>query len=714
MKYVKKNLFVSLISAAMLIQGFPGGGLHITEPTVEDEGKEDLIILQNVPQVEAKVENDKLELDSLKIQEEGHFTLRTKNVRWSTSNENVAEVDEEGTVTFTGRPGRAFIEVSDGTFKDRIALNNKENQTTSGSENRGSAGDDPSEEPSLVKESGERYNIISQTVESMTLEEKIGQMLMPDFRSWQGSEVTEMLPEIEKMVEEYHLGGVILFSENVVSPEQTAALVSDYQEAAEKFGLLMTIDQEGGVITRLQSGTDFPGNMALGAARSNELSFDTGSAIGEELKSLGINMNMAPVLDVNNNPDNPVIGVRSFSEDSGLTGDLGVSFTHGLQEAGVAATAKHFPGHGDTDIDSHLGLPEVPHDRERLLDVELDPFQKAMDEGIDAVMTAHVTFPEIDNTTVISEETGEETVLPATLSRPVLTGLMREEMEYEGVIITDAMNMQAIQSHFGPVDAAVRSVEAGADIILMPVGLEEVAEGLVEAVDSGAMEEDRIEASVERILELKINRGVIKEENPEEIGEKIDGAEQTIGALEHEMIEKEAAEQSITLVKNENVLPIEAEEVENIVVIGGSYMERFGRAIREHHPEAAVIEASSSGDLTSEEWTEIEAADQIIISTDTANVTQRAPGHTQMTLVREAALRGDASVTAVGIRNPYDIMAYEEEVDAYITQYGYRTASFEATAAVLFGENDPVGKLPVTIPDLDGNTLYEFGHGLTY
>ncbi|MFE5278913.1 glycoside hydrolase family 3 protein, partial [Bacillus cereus] len=342
--------------------------------------------------------------------------------------------------------------------------------------------------------------------------------------------------------------------ENTVTAEQTTRLVHAYQEAAEKYGLLISIDQEGGIVTRLQTGTDFPGNMALGATRSEELAEKVGKAIGEELHALGINMNFGPVLDVNNNPDNPVIGVRSFSEDPELVADLGKAYLKGLQETGTAATAKHFPGHGDTAVDSHVGLPSVPHDLERLKEVELYPFQEAMDAGIDAIMSAHVTFPEIDDTTAISRKDGTEVAVPGTLSHKILTGLMREEMDFNGVIVTDAMNMAAIADHFGPVDAAIRAVKAGADIVLMPVGIVEVANGLYDAVNAGEISEERLEQSVERILTLKLNRGIVKAEVEKSLDEKLGNALNVVGSPEHKAIEKEAAEKSITLVKNNSVL----------------------------------------------------------------------------------------------------------------------------------------------------------------
>nr|WP_280771285.1 glycoside hydrolase family 3 protein [Salipaludibacillus daqingensis] len=670
-----------------------------------EDGVKDLIIFQNVPEADGTFENNRIDLKALNVYEGGHFSVKSEQLTWESSNKNVASVDD-GTVKMTGQTGRTFIEVTDGEYTDRIAIHSKKDRSSS---SKGK----PDTKPSLIKEEGERYDMIGHAIENMTIEEKIGQMLMPDFRNWDGENVTEMLPEIEELVQEYHLGGVILFAENVVTTDQTAELVSDYQEAAEKFGLLMTIDQEGGIVTRLQSGTDFPGNMALGATRSEELSYDVGHDIGEELNSLGINMNLAPVLDVNNNPDNPVIGVRSFGEDPDLVGKLGVAYTKGLQDSGVAATAKHFPGHGDTDVDSHLGLPEVPHDIDRLFEVELHPFQQAMDADIDAIMTAHVTFPKIDDTKVISEATGEEIALPATLSHTVLTELMREEMAYEGVIITDAMNMQAISDHFGPVDAAIRTVKAGSDIVLMPVGLGEVAEGLLDAVDNGEITEDRVEASVERILSLKMNRGILKEETPEALEDKITNAEAVVGSEEHKMTEKEVAEKAVTLVENsDEVLPLDMNEDESIVVLGGSYIGSLGDAVRNYYPDASVIRASSSDDISDEQWEEIREADKVIVGTTTATVAQRAESSPQMTMVRDLSGETDAPLIAVGFRNPYDIMAYHNEVDAYVAQYGFRSASFEATAATIFGENAPSGQLPITIPDYDGNVLYEFGHGL--
>nr|WP_249305931.1 glycoside hydrolase family 3 protein [Lederbergia citrea] len=665
----------------------------------------DLVILQNVPEVEMEKAGGEFHLKALHVYHEGHFTAASKNLNWTTSNKNVASVDKNGVVKISGKTGRTFITVNDGTYNDRMAIDVKPDPAARQGKGK------PSFKVEVVKGKGERYNLIENAVKIMSIEEKVGQMLMPDFRNWKGKDVTEMLPEIEQLVKDYHLGGVILFRENVVTTEQTAKLVADYQAATEKYGLFLTIDQEGGIITRLQSGTDMPGNMALGATRSEELAHKVGKAIGGELSALGINVNFAPSFDINNNPDNPVIGVRSFGEDPELVAKLGVAYTKGLQATGTAATAKHFPGHGDTATDSHLGLPEVPYDKERLKAVELYPFQKAMEAGIDAIMTAHVTFPKIDGTKVISKKDGTEINLPATLSYKVLTELMREEMGYEGLIFTDALNMQAITDHFGPVDAVIRAVNAGTDIVLMPVGLESVANGLLGAVHSGEISVDRIEASVKRILALKLKRGIIKEENPKPIKEKIANALQVVGSKENKQVEREAAEKSVTLVKNNNALPLTPNTDDKIVVVGSTYSSDLFNALKGYQANTMLI--NSSGPLSEAQLNEIRSSKAVIVGTNTSTVSGRTPSNAQMRMVNQLKNETDTPVIAVGIRNPYDIMAFPN-VDAYLAQYSFRSASFNATASIIFGQLAPTGKLPVTIPNYTGGVLYQYGHGLTY
>ena len=693
MKGSKKLLVFLLLMTLLVTSGF-------SNPRTEQKktkSPDDIVIYQNLPEAENSIENNTIKLEAITVKANGQF-LKAGDVKWKVSNKKLASVAKDGTLRLTGKKGLVVVTASKGKQLDTafITVDRKGNAE-------------------IKKAKGKKYDVAGKAVKKMSLEEKIGQMLMPDYRKWQGENVTVMLPEIEQQVKELDLGGVILFRENVVETEQTARLVDAYQDASEKFGMFISIDQEGGIVTRLQSGTDMPGNMALGAARSAQTASDVGQAIGEELHSLGINVNFAPTLDVNNNSDNPVIGVRSFSEDPKLTAELGVAYIKGMQKTGVVTTAKHFPGHGDTNVDSHVGLPEVPQEMDRLKEVELYPFQKAMDTGVDAIMSAHITFPKVDPTKVISKKTGEEVAVPATLSHKILTGLMRDEMNYDGLIVTDAMEMAAITEHFGTVDAAVMSVKAGTDIVLMPVGLKEVRDGLVKAVKNGEISSKRIDESVKRILSLKLKRGIMKEEQPVPIEDKIQEALQIVGSAEHKKIERKAAEQSITLVKNNNqVLPLAGlDEAAKIAVVGSNYVQELGKSIKDIHDNTEIIELPATYELTPEQEAKLREAEYIIIGSHTANVAGRMPDSPQMARINDIIRNYEAPVITVAIRNPYDLMAFPD-TDAYIAQYGFRTASFQASAAVIFGQVNPVGKLPVTIPDGNGGILYPFGHGLSY
>lgn len=343
---------------------------------------------------------------------------------------------------------------------------------------------------------------IEETLADMTLEEKIGQMIMMDFRSHEdGTPMTELSEEAAEEIEGYHLGGVILFAENLDTAEQTKALTEQMQEAAE-LPLLIGIDEEGGIVSRLDK-SNIPHEQIPSAAM---MAGDTaqaeaaGRTIGSELKELGINVDFAPVADIYTNPENTVIGERAFGTDAQTVSDMASAFAAGLAEEGVLAVAKHFPGHGDTATDSHYGVAMAEQTLEELRAEEFLPFQRLIDEGIPFVMAGHITTP---NAT--------DDGLPASLSAQIL-GLLRQELGFEGIIITDAMNMGAITEAFSPGESAVMAVEAGVDIILMPANLEEACQGLLEAVSSGEITEERLEESVRRILEVKYEAGLLEEQ----------------------------------------------------------------------------------------------------------------------------------------------------------------------------------------------------------
>lgn len=340
---------------------------------------------------------------------------------------------------------------------------------------------------------------IERLLGGMDLRDKLGQMLLGGFDG------TKMTTEAMKLIAAYRTGGIIYFSRNVSSPGQLADLTRELQEAAAANGvppLWISIDQEGGMVARITEGvTLMPGQMAIAAAGSAQEAYRAAYISGSELRRIGINLNYAPVLDVNNNPLNPVIGVRSFGESPEAAAEFGAAAVRGYQDAGVAATAKHFPGHGDTDVDSHLDLPTVPHDRARMDKVELVPFKRAFAEGVDAVMSAHIYFPAL-----------EKEKLPVTLSPAVLTGLLREELGFEGIITTDCMEMNAIAEHYGVAEASVLAVLAGADQILVSHRSDRQGAALAAleaAVHEGRIDEARIDDSVRRLLRMKWKRGIL-------------------------------------------------------------------------------------------------------------------------------------------------------------------------------------------------------------
>lgn len=292
-----------------------------------------------------------------------------------------------------------------------------------------------------------KANNIDDIINNMTIKQKITQMMMVNFRKWNNQDLTTMNNEIKQIVEDYDFGSIIYFANNMKETKQIYQLTKEFQEAATKdngIPLLIATDQEGGLVYRLNTGTALPGNMALAATNDTNNSKIAGEIIGSELSSLGINTTLAPVVDINNNANNPVIGLRSFSDDALTVANNARSMLEGLEEYNVIGCAKHFPGHGDTDTDSHTGLPIVNKNKEQILANELKPYDELIKDNIEMIMSAHILYPQLDNTKVLSNKTGKKESLPATMSKKILTDLLKEEMNYSGVIVTDAMNMKGI------------------------------------------------------------------------------------------------------------------------------------------------------------------------------------------------------------------------------------------------------------------------------
>ncbi|MGM0852869.1 MAG: beta-N-acetylhexosaminidase [Bacillota bacterium] len=331
----------------------------------------------------------------------------------------------------------------------------------------------------------------SDILSTMSLDEKIGQMIIAGVNGTQDGENTKTL------IQQYKVGGFIFFSDNLSGPHQTVQFLNKMKEdnVNNPLPLLLSVDQEGGNVTRLPGGlVNFPTNKKIGALNDPDISFEVGTILGMELKEYGFNLDFAPVLDVNSNPNNPVIGDRSFSDHPDIVSELGIQTMRGIQSEGILSTIKHFPGHGDTSVDSHLELPVVNKSIQELESLELIPFKEAINNGADLVMVAHILLPKIDDT------------YPSSLSKNVITDLLRKKMNYNGAVITDDMTMKAITNNYGMGQATVQAVKAGSDLILIAHDYNKALaamDALKKAVQNGEISEGRIDASVNRIIELK-------------------------------------------------------------------------------------------------------------------------------------------------------------------------------------------------------------------
>lgn len=582
-------------------------------------------------------------------------------------------------------------------------------------------------------------------LEEMTLEQKVCQMLMPAFRTWNGADVTVLPAAVESTIEKYDFGGIIVFSENCRGTEQTARLVYNMQSAAGRseqgVPMLIGIDQEGGSIVRLKTGTYTCGNMALGAINSSEETKKSASIIGSELYSLGINTDFAPDMDVNSNPANPVIGLRSFSSSPVITARMGRTFIEGMHSENVATAIKHFPGHGDTDTDSHTGLPLVNKSYAELQQNELIPFEEGVAAGTDMVMTAHIVYPRIESGTYVSKSTGERINLPATLSEKIITGILREDMGFDGVVTTDALNMGAIADNFTAEDAACMAINAGVDLLLMPFSvtgtgsissMESYIDMLVSAVNNGKIDGDRIDESVGRILSMKAKRGILAGNGLTE-NEQVKKALATVGCEAHHSAEAETAKKAVTCVKNDKVLPLKRsgnvlvfypkEAMKNSVNYGADMVKNDNLTVT-----AICYADRSAGDFAPQ----ISSASSVIVIT--ACTSSRIKSAFAQGIIEEAHSAGK-KVTILSVALPYDLAAYPE-ADALAAAYGEKTMTatpsvfngetqgyginIPAAIAVLFSGSYSGSRLPVDIYEVksDGSfgneILYPIGSGISF
>ena len=543
---------------------------------------------------------------------------------------------------------------------------------------------------------------VKKTLAKMTLEEKVAQMVAWRYLGRFVNRDSDYLKELVDLVAKKKIGGLIIFGGEVYETAQ----LTNFLQGKAKVPLLIGADFEWGVAMRINGTTLFPPFMALGAANSEDLAYKMGKITAVEARAIGIHMTYAPVVDVNINPDNPIISTRSLGENPEDVGRLAASFIKGCQENGLIATAKHFPGHGDTDMDSHSTLPTIKGDKGRLEKVELYPFAQAIQAGVRAIMTAHLHVPALDPTPG----------LPATLSPLILAQLLRKEMGFKGLIITDAMTMGGITNTFTAQEASLKAVEAGVDMVLLPPDPPGVIEALVRAVSSGAVQESRINESVTRILELKAGAGLHK-------NKLVD-----INLLPLKVASKENLEQatltfekSVTLVKNErNILPLSLATVLKKIAVfslssdpddyyaGSSFI----REVQKRRPGifSFYADAFTGQEYIQEAKDKASDADIIIFALFSSLRTAKGsvdllPKHVE--LVKQLAA-GPAKIVVLSFGSPY-FLRHFPEVDAYLCLYRNTAQAQEVAAKAIFGEIDIEGRLPVSIPG-----LYPAGHGLAF
>nr|WP_314267970.1 glycoside hydrolase family 3 protein [uncultured Moellerella sp.] len=582
-------------------------------------------------------------------------------------------------------------------------------------------------------------------VSKMSQAEKIGQLFMLDFRYWNKDQNGEPIPfltmnkDVANVMNKYHLGSVILFRENLIDTPQTVSLINNFQATRSNLPLFIGTDQEGGYVTRLRVGTEMPGNMALGATRDPALAELTGMIHGYELSSLGFNINFGPVVDVNNNQNNPVIGVRSYSDNKSLVESLSTSYIKGIHKYNLLTSLKHFPGHGNVSSDSHVDLPVVASNEKAWRETELAPFAYALKHGADAIMTAHIIVPALDDHK-ITTLTGKSVGTPATLSKPILHGILRDELAYDGLIVTDAMDMGAIADNFDINWAVKTSLLAGSDIILMPIKMwDDQSVTRLDAMYRYLDEEAAKNPELQQRIDESARRVVLKKLKNEITALPVDlvQAEAVVASKGHKDIENMVSERAITLIKNEGVLPYQLQAKNQILIISD---EEPRNALMKKHLTDIAAEAGvtinvqdsvvklGENTLTAKQVRQLLKGQELVLLS-TYNLAKN-PVNAQIFI--DEANKADIPLVIISSRNPYDI-AYLNNVKANIAIYGITgfditnnnrnslETNIRSGLRTLFTSrenvpfNTPQGLLPVNIKDPQGTkVIYPYGHGEHY
>jgi beta-N-acetylhexosaminidase len=577
-------------------------------------------------------------------------------------------------------------------------------------------------DPYRAKASADALKWADAELKKMTLEQKAGQLISVGVNARFLNQESADFRELRRQVEQNHVGGIILFRGPVY---ESVHLVNRMQQLA-RLPLLISADLEAGSGMRFEDTVNLPWNMALGATGNPEYARRQGEVTAREARALGVQQVYAPVADVNNNAGNPVINVRSFGEDPAEVARFVSAFVEGAQGAGVIATAKHFPGHGDTAVDSHRGLPVIDHARARLDAVELVPFRAAIRSGVGSVMPAHIGLPQIDPTQVSPlprdaivrpayaerEVFVENAVLPGTLSPAVSTGLLRTSLGFDGLVVTDAMDMSGLTIYFKQDEAAVRAVLAGADMLLKPADPDAMLRGLVAAVKSGRLTEKRVEESARRILAAKYDLGLARErQTPIELVDKL------VSGPEATRLADEIAEHAVTLVRDDAKLVARegggaglrpGSRVFNLAITNGedriwianpfvSQLARLGS-----RAETVVLDARSSDEEVRDAVERAQKADVVVASMygrvrsgATNSVGLPEPGARALS----ALLEKKAPVVGISFGNPYLLQSFPA-LRTYVVAYGDMPSLQRAAARALVGQAGFSGRLPITLPGL--------------
>lgn len=564
--------------------------------------------------------------------------------------------------------------------------------------------------------SGDALKWADKELKRMSLEQKIGQLLAVGLNATYLNQDSPAFKDLRHQIVDNHVGGIVLFRGPVY---ESVVLVNRMQQLA-KYPLLISSDLEAGAGMRFDDTVNFPWNMAVGATGNPDYARRQGELTAREARALGIQQIYAPVADVNNNAANPVINVRSYGEDPAEVAKLVGAFVEGAQRAGVMATAKHFPGHGDTATDSHRGLPEIDITRARLNSVELVPFRAAVNAGVGAVMDGHIALPLIDPTAITPLprdvklgpiETDEELVvgngtMPTTLS-PVMNKILRNELSFDGLIVTDAMSMSGLTLYFTQEEASVRALEAGADLLLKPADTDAAFRGVRDAVKSGRLTEKRIEESVRKVLAAKYDLGLVEQRIT-----PLDEIDQVVGGRDTLKLAEEIAEHAITLVRNDaKLLPLNLPAnatIFNLAITNGddrltitqpfvATLARSGRKV------VTVVLDDRSSEAEVKKALDLSGRADLVIASlygrvrtgQARSVALPEPGGRAL----DTLIERKTPVIGVSFGNPYLLSSFPK-LQTYMVAYGDMPSLQEAGAEALLGLDDITGRLPISLPGL--------------